>query len=72
MTRDDVRAYYQGFGDREWTRLDTAEGSVEFALSVHVIASYLPPGARMLDMGGCPRRAPARVSPAADRRGRGR
>jgi hypothetical protein len=24
MTRDDVRAYYQGCGDREWTRLATA------------------------------------------------
>ena len=56
MTRDDVRAYYQGFGDREWTRLASAEGSVEFAVNTHAIASYLPPGARVLDIGGGPGR----------------
>jgi hypothetical protein len=54
MTRDDVRAYYQGCGDREWMRLATAEGNVEFAVNAHAIASYLPPGARVLDIGGGP------------------
>jgi S-adenosylmethionine-dependent methyltransferase len=56
MTRDDVRAYYQGFGEREWTRLATAEGRVEFAVNTHAIAAYLPPGARVLDSGGGPGR----------------
>jgi hypothetical protein len=54
MMRDDVRAYYQGFGDREWARLATAEGSVEFAVNTHAIAAHLPPGARVLDIGGAP------------------
>jgi SAM-dependent methyltransferase len=56
MTRDDVRAYYQGCGDREWARLATAEGSVEFAVTTHAIAAYLPPGTRVLDIGGGPGR----------------
>src|SRR5919199_782663 len=62
MTRDDVRAYYQGCGDREWTRLATAEGSVEFAVNTHTIAAYLPPGARVLDMGGGPGRYALRLA----------
>jgi hypothetical protein len=54
MTRDDVRAYYQGCGDRGWAQLATAEGSVEFAVNTYAIAAYLPPGARVLDIGGGP------------------
>jgi hypothetical protein len=30
---DDVRTYYLGFDQREWERLDRAEGVVEFAVN---------------------------------------
>lgn len=59
MTRDAVRAYYAGFGEREWARLATsAEGAVEFAVNAHAITAYLPSGAsaRVLDIGGGPGR----------------
>lgn len=57
MTRGEVRAYYDGFGEREWARLTRPEdGAVEFAVNSHAIAAHLPPGARVLDIGGGPGR----------------
>ncbi len=54
---DDVRAYYAAFGEREWRRLDNAaDGRVEFAVTCYALARYLPPGARVLDLGGGPGR----------------
>lgn len=55
--RADVRAYYDSYGEREWRRLDRPEdGAVEFAVNRHAIAAHLPPGARVLDIGGGPGR----------------
>ena len=57
MSKDSVRAYYAHFGEREWLRLtDPDEGAIEFALTTHMLASYLPPAGRVLDIGGGPGR----------------
>src|SRR5262245_57579099 len=55
--RDRVRNYYAQFGEREWLRLTNAEdGAVEFAVTCHALASYLPKHGRILDIGGGPGR----------------
>ncbi len=57
MTRGEVRAYYDSLGEREWARLTRPrDGVVEFAVNSHAIAAHLPPGARVLDIGGGPGR----------------
>jgi SAM-dependent methyltransferase len=57
MTKDAVRAYYASFGEREWQRLTKPDdGAVEFALTKRLLASYLPPSGRVLDLGGGPGR----------------
>ncbi|MXY44548.1 MAG: class I SAM-dependent methyltransferase [Dehalococcoidia bacterium] len=57
MTTDAVRAYYAGLGEREWARLeDPDDGAVEFAVTCRALATYLPPHARVLDIGGGPGR----------------
>jgi SAM-dependent methyltransferase len=57
MSRDDVRAYYDQFGEREWARLERPEdGALEFAIHCRAIAAHLPQGARVLDIGGGPGR----------------
>lgn len=57
MTRGDVRAYYDSFGEREWARLTRPDdGAVEFAVNSRAIAAHLSPGARVLDIGGGPGR----------------
>lgn len=56
MTGDEVRAYYRHFGEREWQRLAQPEGLVEFAVHTHALATHLPGGARVLDIGGGPGR----------------
>jgi ubiquinone/menaquinone biosynthesis C-methylase UbiE len=57
MASDAVRAYYAGFGEREWVRLKNPDdGAVEFTLTCHTLATYLPPRARVLDIGGGPGR----------------
>ncbi len=57
MSRDEVRAYYDHFGEREWARLTRpADGAVEFAITRRAIAAHLPPAARVLDIGGGPGR----------------
>lgn len=53
---DDVRAYYRSFGDREWKRLDRAEGIIEFSVNTHFLEAHLPPSGRVLDLGGGPGR----------------
>jgi ubiquinone/menaquinone biosynthesis C-methylase UbiE len=54
---EEVKAYYAGFAEREWTRLDNpADGQVEFAVTCDVLARHLPVGARVLDLGGGPGR----------------
>jgi S-adenosylmethionine-dependent methyltransferase len=57
MSHDAVRAYYASFGKREWARLENPDdGAVEFAITCHTLATYLPPEARVLDIGGGPGR----------------
>jgi SAM-dependent methyltransferase len=56
-TLDAVRAYYASFGEREWARLDNpSDGALEFAVTCHTLVTYLPSGARVLDIGGGPGR----------------
>jgi SAM-dependent methyltransferase len=56
--RDDILAYYAARDEHEWARLTTPEtdGVVEFVVNTRTIARYLPPGARVLDIGGGPGR----------------
>jgi SAM-dependent methyltransferase len=57
VSKDSVREYYAHFGEREWLRLtNPAVGAVEFALTCHMLTSYLPPSGRILDIGGGPGR----------------
>ncbi len=56
VSLDDVRAYYRSFDDREWKRLDRAEGIIEFAVNTHFLQAHLPPSGRVLDLGGGPGR----------------
>lgn len=57
ITSDAVRTYYAAFGEREWARLENPEdGAVEFAITCHTLTTYLPPNARVLDIGGGPGR----------------
>lgn len=52
-----VRAYYDSFGTREWQRLERDDdGNIEFFLTCHILSSYLPKTARVLDIGGGPGR----------------
>lgn len=51
-----VQTYYAGSAEREWTRLTSNEGTLEFAVNTHFIANYLSSGARVLDIGGGPGR----------------
>lgn len=56
MVQDLVRSYYARFGEREWNRLTSAEGAIEFAVTTHALAQYLPAHGRILDLGGGPGR----------------
>lgn len=56
MVRSEVQAYYGSAGEREWTRLDKAEGVIEYAVTCHAMETYLPAGGRVLDIGGGPGR----------------
>ena len=57
MSSDHVKAYYDSFSEREWTRLeDPDDGAVEFAITCHALTTTLPPNARILDIGGGPGR----------------
>lgn len=56
MGLDDVRSYYRGFNQREWQRLERAEGVIEFAVNTHFLRAHLPPSGRVLDLGGGPGR----------------
>jgi len=56
MSNDLVRDYYAAFGEREWQRLDRPEGVIEFAVVSDALRRHLPPGGRILDVGGGPGR----------------
>lgn len=57
MNTDAVRAYYASLGEREWARLDSPDdGAIEFEVTCQVLSTYLPPNARVLDIGGGPGR----------------
>ncbi|HSR99623.1 MAG TPA: methyltransferase domain-containing protein [Kofleriaceae bacterium] len=51
---DKIRAYYASFD--EWGRLDSPEGARELTHALEILADKLPPGARVLDLGGGPGR----------------
>ena len=53
MASDPVGDYYASFGEREWARLENPDdGVVEYTVTKHIIAKYLPYQARVLDIGG--------------------
>jgi SAM-dependent methyltransferase len=57
MPHEDVRGYYDAFGEREWVRLEhPADGAIEFAVTCHALAAHLPAGGLVLDLGGGPGR----------------
>lgn len=57
MPHETVRGYYAQFGEREWDRLSQpTDGAVEYAVNRRLLAAYLPPAGRVLDVGGGPGR----------------
>lgn len=57
MTQNDVRAFYDAFGEREWARLaQPADGALEFAITCHTLAKYLLSNGSVLDLWGGPGR----------------
>lgn len=57
MQHDEVQAYYDSFGEREWERLtNPADGRLEFVITTRVISDYLPANSCVLDIGGGPGR----------------
>ena len=56
MNSGDIRAYYAAFGQREWTRLERAEGFVEFTVTTATLEAHLPDRGCVLDIGGGPGR----------------
>jgi S-adenosylmethionine-dependent methyltransferase len=54
---EEVKAYYAGFAQREWARLENPfDGQVEFAVTCDALARYLPAHGHILDVGGGPGR----------------
>lgn len=51
-----AREYYASFDEREWSRLESAEGRIEFAITQELLAPLLPGSGRVLDIGGGPGR----------------
>jgi SAM-dependent methyltransferase len=56
MHSDPVRQYYASFAEREWLRLDSDEGAIEFRVNTHFLDRHLPAGGRIPDLGGGPGR----------------
>jgi ubiquinone/menaquinone biosynthesis C-methylase UbiE len=54
---EDVRRYYNEYGDKEWKRLeDSLHGRVQFETTTSIVAKYLKEGDYVLDAGGGPGR----------------
>jgi SAM-dependent methyltransferase len=53
---DRVRDYYKSVGPREWARLDTPGGALEFGINTRIIQMHLDSSSRVLDIGGGPGR----------------
>lgn len=51
-----TRSYYASFDRREWERLETSQGRIEYELTTHFLAKTLPRSGRVLDIGGGPGR----------------
>jgi SAM-dependent methyltransferase len=53
MPIDDPEDYYDAHGDEEWERLEASlVGRLEWEGTVEYLGRYLPPGGRVLDVGG--------------------
>ncbi len=54
---EDVRRYYNEYGNKEWTRLEgSLHGRVQFETTTSIVAKYLRDGDYVLDAGGGPGR----------------
>jgi len=54
---EDVRSYYNEYGDKEWKRLEgSLHGRVQFETTISVVSRYLRDGDYVLDAGGGPGR----------------
>jgi ubiquinone/menaquinone biosynthesis C-methylase UbiE len=57
MKQEDVIKYYASFGEREWQRLEESSiGTIEFAVTIQKLKTYLPETGHILDLGGGPGR----------------
>ena len=54
--RDAVRNYYATFDEKEWDRLISPEGAIEFTVTTRALDRCLPRAGRILDIGGGPGR----------------
>ena len=48
----EVLAYYERNAEREHLRLERADCGLEFELTTRILAAHIPPGARVLEVGG--------------------
>ncbi|MGH2387825.1 MAG: class I SAM-dependent methyltransferase [Chloroflexota bacterium] len=63
MMRGQIRAYYDHLGEQEWLRLIRPDdGALEFLITCRMLARYLPPQARVLDIGAGPCRYSIRLA----------
>jgi ubiquinone/menaquinone biosynthesis C-methylase UbiE len=52
-----LKSYYDGYGEREWERLEkTLHGRVHFEVTKHILRRHLPPEGHILDAGCGPGR----------------
>ena len=54
--QDDVRAFYDKYSEREWSRFETALGLLEFSTGRHLIKKYFPGSGAVCDIGAGPGR----------------
>lgn len=53
---DGTKGYYASFDRREWERLESGEGRLEFEITTSMLSSALPVSGHVLDIGGGPGR----------------
>ncbi|MCW4049193.1 MAG: class I SAM-dependent methyltransferase [Candidatus Bathyarchaeota archaeon] len=53
---DRIREYYNSYGDREWDRLESTHGIIQYKVTTHIISKYLHEGDHVLDAGSGPGR----------------
>lgn len=60
---DGIRTFYNGYGQKEWNRLEKmVHGIVKFEVTFHILEKHLPQEGHILDAGGGPGRYAIRLA----------